>query len=487
LVTKASDPVMQQLLWAARLGELCARCCDGPAPERTFLHGWLQLVGADWGWLALSRPSGEVVRFAVGLDGLSPEGDPRLEPELLSLLAGDRSVVMLARPGDATGWPRSAATELLRVAVRDETGDRASLVVGWSDEAEPPMPSIDRHVAVLAEPLLRALGELAEGGQGGAEEDEARAWDNSRVPLIFLSHACEVLDANPAASRKLGVAGSEPQLPPWLQRAVEERIRLLERTGEGLAELSGEHTYLGVTDGRLDYRVGIAPVVDEGRGLRWLLSVEKRGPSIWERIERSEATWGLTPRESLALELVARGMANKQIAEVLTVTEATVKFHLYSVMKKSRTKSRTELLATFYSGFLARDDESGGDHRGETIDLDCGAFSFIEPGLISFVLAPETEFGVEQARSVFELLAGRVTDSQMRLYADISGLRSVSPEAQTFFAARTGTFLSAVAIRAGSAVPEALVSLYEEKAKPPYPMRVFATELEALSWLRTVA
>ena len=50
----------------------------------------------------------------------------------------------------------------------------------------------------------------------------------------------------------------------------------------------------------------------------------------------------LTPREIEVLKLVAAGLANKEIAHRLEISDHTVKFHVASVMGKLGASSRTE-------------------------------------------------------------------------------------------------------------------------------------------------
>jgi len=50
----------------------------------------------------------------------------------------------------------------------------------------------------------------------------------------------------------------------------------------------------------------------------------------------------LTARETEVLQLMAQGMANKQIAVALNISEHTVKFHLSSLYAKLSVSSRTE-------------------------------------------------------------------------------------------------------------------------------------------------
>jgi two-component system nitrate/nitrite response regulator NarP len=52
----------------------------------------------------------------------------------------------------------------------------------------------------------------------------------------------------------------------------------------------------------------------------------------------------LTPRESAIVELVCRGMRNREIADCLSLTEGTVKVHLHNVYRKFGVNSRSELI-----------------------------------------------------------------------------------------------------------------------------------------------
>ncbi len=70
-----------------------------------------------------------------------------------------------------------------------------------------------------------------------------------------------------------------------------------------------------------------------GSGLRGGLSPAPRAILPAER---------LTARELEVLQLVAQGLPNKAIAARLEVTEATVKFHVNSLMRKLGAQSRTD-------------------------------------------------------------------------------------------------------------------------------------------------
>jgi DNA-binding NarL/FixJ family response regulator len=51
---------------------------------------------------------------------------------------------------------------------------------------------------------------------------------------------------------------------------------------------------------------------------------------------------GMTKKERLVLDALARGLSNQQIAQELWVTEQTVKFHLSNIYRKLEVRNRTE-------------------------------------------------------------------------------------------------------------------------------------------------
>jgi DNA-binding NarL/FixJ family response regulator len=54
----------------------------------------------------------------------------------------------------------------------------------------------------------------------------------------------------------------------------------------------------------------------------------------------------LTPREQEVLHLMAAGLANKEIANRLVISERTVKFHVSAILAKLEAGNRTEAVAT---------------------------------------------------------------------------------------------------------------------------------------------
>ena len=75
---------------------------------------------------------------------------------------------------------------------------------------------------------------------------------------------------------------------------------------------------------------------------------------IAERLAQRLASPSLTPREIQVLELVARGLSNREIGSVLTTSAGTVKTHLKRIYAKLGVSDRTEAaLAAVQRGLVS--------------------------------------------------------------------------------------------------------------------------------------
>ena len=66
--------------------------------------------------------------------------------------------------------------------------------------------------------------------------------------------------------------------------------------------------------------------------------------SLEVRIEEVREQYHLTPREKEFVELIYRGKSNKEIAEMLFLSESTVKTHIYNIFRKMDVKNRVSVI-----------------------------------------------------------------------------------------------------------------------------------------------
>ena len=76
-------------------------------------------------------------------------------------------------------------------------------------------------------------------------------------------------------------------------------------------------------------------------------------PKVEERLAGRVFTTQLTQRESEVLQLIVKGMSNREIAERLSVTEGTVKSFVNSILGKLGVRDRTQAVTTALQRGLA--------------------------------------------------------------------------------------------------------------------------------------
>jgi NarL family two-component system response regulator LiaR len=105
-----------------------------------------------------------------------------------------------------------------------------------------------------------------------------------------------------------------------------------------------EYQYVAMRFSREIY-VGIIAVVFAAGGmwLGWRLSSRPRG--VFQKNAAAIAALGLTRQELRALELIAAGQSNKEMARTLGVAPNTVKTHVANLFSKLEVSRRTQALA----------------------------------------------------------------------------------------------------------------------------------------------
>jgi DNA-binding CsgD family transcriptional regulator len=89
-------------------------------------------------------------------------------------------------------------------------------------------------------------------------------------------------------------------------------------------------------------QLGAAPAVELAKSMARKLGLRgiKRGPYGTAR----ELPLGLTSRELLVLQLIARGHSNSDIAQKLSRSQRTVEHHVSALLAKLSAKNRSELI-----------------------------------------------------------------------------------------------------------------------------------------------
>ena len=78
--------------------------------------------------------------------------------------------------------------------------------------------------------------------------------------------------------------------------------------------------------------------------------------SFHEKLARRKEDGRLSPRETTALDLLRRGLSNKDIGVALGVSENTAKAHVRAILRKLHAADRAEAVAAgFERGFLKVD------------------------------------------------------------------------------------------------------------------------------------
>ncbi len=192
-----------------------------------------------------------------------------------------------------------AASPLARSGLQSLLADRSVQVVGST-------PDIDSLVALLADAETDAVLIDASGGNAESILESLAHFDlAAEVPVIVLA------------------ASSRPQ---WSAAALRAGVRALLPSDVSVDQLSA--TLQGVTAGLLVFHPSEVDVL-----------LPAATPASEPLTELAEP---LTRREREVLQMLAAGLANKEIAARLNISDHTAKFHVASILGKLGTTTRTE-------------------------------------------------------------------------------------------------------------------------------------------------
>lgn len=106
-----------------------------------------------------------------------------------------------------------------------------------------------------------------------------------------------------------------------------------------------EEIYAAVKAGAQGYLHKEAPAEDIMSAIRSVHAGKQAFPRrISEHLSNRQMTAGLSPREREVLELVAKGLTNKEVAAALGLSQFTVRNHLNHITEKLEVSDRTEAI-----------------------------------------------------------------------------------------------------------------------------------------------
>jgi DNA-binding CsgD family transcriptional regulator len=145
-----------------------------------------------------------------------------------------------------------------------------------------------------------------------------------------------------------------PTAEKWLNTVTEEQVSTVARSlAVGVRSRESMDLTIASDEGPLTFHGSPVKGSDEE------ISVIVEYPRPIRLTSLVIEAYELTPREREVTELVLRGLATKQIAGKLEISEYTVQDHLKSVFAKTGTVTRGELCALLYTSFYLKPKADG--------------------------------------------------------------------------------------------------------------------------------
>jgi DNA-binding NarL/FixJ family response regulator len=206
------------------------------------------------------------------------------------------------------------------------------------------MKDLTGHTAIIVDGHPLWLDAMARLLRGGGVDVVAKSTDPSELVALVDEHGPDVLVVG------LGAGPADAELLeaiPDIRRGDRDvRVVILAPTCDARAvdaALSmGVSAYCMKSAEPDDLMAAIRQSFEQSIFLATSRGARPTGveaPGTWRRPAR---VGNLTPRETEILRLVAEGYSNSKAAEMLWVTEQTVKFHLSNIYKKLQVANRTE-------------------------------------------------------------------------------------------------------------------------------------------------
>lgn len=174
-------------------------------------------------------------------------------------------------------------------------------------------------------------------GQAGNGAEAVQLVEELHPDLVLMD--IRMPGVNGLAATRL-IQTAYPEIKIVILTVSEEDDDLFEAIKSGAAgyiqKSLDSDQFFDLLDGVLRGEAGLTPVL-AGKILRDYARRQRPSPQ--------PSPEELTPRECEVLELVAQGATNAEIANRLTVSENTVKFHMKNILQKLHASNRAEVVA----------------------------------------------------------------------------------------------------------------------------------------------
>ena len=193
--------------------------------------------------------------------------------------------------------------------------------------------------------IIEARGDLEVVGEAEDGDEAARLAAELEPDIVLMDVRMPGVDGI-ESTRQIVSSGSEARVLVLTTFDLDEYVYAAVRAGASGFLLK---------DVRPEDLVDAIRLVAEGNALL--------GPTVTRRLlehfadgepETAEAIGGLTEREHEILQLVAQGLSNAEVAKKLFVSEATVKSHVSSILRKLGVRDRVQAVIAAYDAGLVR-------------------------------------------------------------------------------------------------------------------------------------
>ena len=183
--------------------------------------------------------------------------------------------------------------------------------------------------------MLETQDDFRVVGEAGSGVEALEIINTAPPDVILLDLEMPELDGVETLN---SLRGDHPNIKAIVFTAFDTDERILS------AIQAGAKGYLLKGSPREQIFQSIRVVSEGGSTLEPIIASKLMSHLSGEEVARADQNlWDpLTARESDVLALLAQGKTNKEIAEILVITERTAKFHVSSILSKLRANNRTE-------------------------------------------------------------------------------------------------------------------------------------------------